>query len=66
MRLSSIKDVYRQRILEIEPYIKVNNVCKQCGIANTNMSLFLKKGRDERISVEKLDRFLNFIENLPK
>lgn len=64
MITSGLKDVYRQEILRLEPYIKVQNICEQVGIAKSNMSYFLKHGRDERVSIEKLQKFLDFVKNI--
>lgn len=64
MTTSDLKDVYCQEILRLEPYIKVKNICEQVGIAKSNMSYFLKHGRDERVSVVKLQKFLDFVRNM--
>lgn len=63
---SGVKDVYRREILRLEPYIKVNNICKEVGISNSAMSYFLKKNRDELISIEKLEKFVNFVNDSVK
>ena len=51
-----IKDAYRQEILRLSPYVKINAICKQIGISQSAMSYFLNHKRDELLSIDKLQQ----------
>lgn len=63
MSLGSIKDGYRQEILRLSPYIKVSAICRAVGISNSSMYYFLNKNRDELLSVNKLQKFMDFLDS---
>lgn len=54
------KSEYRETILRMMEYVKVTKFCKRCGIAQSALSYFLK-GRDELISIKRLDNLVNTI-----
>lgn len=54
------KSEYRNTILRMMKYVKVTKFCNSLGIATSNLSYFLK-GRDERMSIDKLELLVNTI-----
>lgn len=56
------KEFYRSEFLRLMYYVKMSNVCKALDISQSNFSWFLK-GRDERLSVDKLEQMYDFIFN---
>lgn len=54
------KSEYRCTILRMMEYVKVTKFCSSLGIATSNLSYFLK-GRDERMSIDKLELLVNTI-----
>lgn len=57
-----LKSEYRDTILRMMDYVKVTKFCKPCGISQSALSYFLK-GRDELLSVQKLEFFVKYIRN---
>ena len=54
------KSEYRDLILRMMNFIKVTKFCNPLGISQSNLSYFLK-GRDERMSIDKLELLVNTI-----
>ncbi|MEG0408845.1 MAG: hypothetical protein RR623_08235 [Bacilli bacterium] len=59
--MSSNKEVYRSELLRISNVVKISNICKEVGISQSAMSKFLNHNRDELISIEKLQKFFDYL-----
>lgn len=53
---------YREYLLCVKRFVKLSQVCNVCNVSRSNLSWFMA-GRDELISIEKLEMMVNFIEN---
>ena len=54
------KSEYREIILRMMKYVKVTKFCNSCSVSQSALSYFLK-GRDELLSLDKLESFVNTI-----
>ena len=58
-----MKQVYRNYLLRIRPYINLTAICKALGIDQSNVTKFLR-GEDSYISEENLEKLCSFIKNV--
>lgn len=57
------KELYRNEILKIKPFINLGAICSEIGISRQAMYYFLR-GIDAALSLETLKSFMDFVDNL--
>lgn len=59
------KNDCRLRILQLKPFINLKGICKAINLSSNSMYLFLKdEANNYMISLDKLNQFIEFAENL--
>ena len=58
-----MKQVYRNYLLRIRPYVNLTAICKALGLDQSNVTKFLR-GDDSMVSEESLQKLCSFIKNV--